>query len=120
MQICLLQLAVKDLDKQGQTLAIIRVSGSERPPLLLIMFLLQACRQASTTSRGTARNASAALSRGLATNSPPLAASTKEPSDIITPIQPTRDVMVADVISGAPCMCSAEHMPDMASYQLSI
>ncbi|KAG5648367.1 hypothetical protein DXG03_004939 [Asterophora parasitica] len=61
------------------------------------MSLLQACR---LTTRGSILRAPAALSRGLATDS--ATAEKKESSDIVAPVQPPRDVLVADVISGAP------------------
>ncbi|RDB17871.1 NADH-ubiquinone oxidoreductase subunit, mitochondrial [Hypsizygus marmoreus] len=68
------------------------------------MSLFQACRQATHASRGSVLRSTAALRRGVATDSttpsPPV--EKKEPSDIVAPVHPPRDVMVADVISGAP------------------
>ncbi|KAF8073727.1 Ndufs4, NADH dehydrogenase Fe-S protein 4 [Lyophyllum atratum] len=65
------------------------------------MSLLQVCKLAA---RAPTLRSSAALSRGMAINSPaaPTTVDKKEPSDIAAPAQPPRDVMVADVISGAP------------------
>ncbi|KAG5353198.1 hypothetical protein E4T56_gene8198 [Termitomyces sp. T112] len=64
------------------------------------MSLLQVCRLAT---RGSLSRSQATFSRGLAIDSaPPVTTEAKkEPSDII-PAQPARDVLVADVISGAP------------------
>ncbi|KAG6916445.1 hypothetical protein DXG01_006773 [Tephrocybe rancida] len=63
------------------------------------MSILQACR---LTIRGSILRSPATFSRALATESAapvvPEAKQAKEPSDIVAP----RDVMVADVISGAP------------------
>ncbi|KAF5382570.1 hypothetical protein D9615_002881 [Tricholomella constricta] len=65
------------------------------------MSLLQACK---FTARGPILRASGVVGRGLATDSatPTASAEKKEPSDIVAPVHPPRDVMVADVISGAP------------------
>ncbi|KAG5651657.1 hypothetical protein H0H81_007937 [Sphagnurus paluster] len=61
------------------------------------MSLLQACRLARAPVLRSA------ISRGVATEATPSAPETKkEPSEILAPIHPPRDVMVADVISGAP------------------
>lgn len=60
------------------------------------MSLFQACKQATTSSRRLAAN----VTRALATDSvSPHPEMSKKETDIVAPAQ---DVMVADVISGAP------------------
>ncbi|KAG6812567.1 hypothetical protein H0H92_002219 [Tricholoma furcatifolium] len=62
------------------------------------MSFLQACR---LTTRGSILRSPTTLSRGLATDSTtPTTVEKKQSSDIVP--QPARDVLVADVISGAP------------------
>lgn len=64
------------------------------------MSLLQACKRATLASQGPLFRATAVVSRGLAADS---VTPKKEPSDIVAPVEPPRDVMAADMISGAPC-----------------
>lgn len=67
------------------------------------MSLFRVCKQAALVSNRTNLKPLPALSRALTTDTAPSAeANTKETSDIAAPAQPPRDVMVADVISGAP------------------
>jgi len=71
-----------------------------------IMSLLQACKHAGHNIRGSlTRPTTMTLARALVTESAPSEAATptkKDSSDIIAPVEPPRDVLVADVISGAP------------------
>ena len=63
------------------------------------MALLNSCRQVALASRTVGLQSLTLISRGL--SSEPPSTSAKESSEIIAPEAP-RDVLVADVISGAP------------------
>lgn len=71
------------------------------------MSLLRACKRVSLPAQSRLY---APLSvRGAATGSTPAESSEKQTSDIV-PVPP-RDVMVADVISGAPCKSTLHCYP---------
>lgn len=67
-----------------------------------IMSLLQACNRATTSSRRLLVSSNPTFGRALATDSKLSPETSKKDTDIVAPTQPPRDVMVADVISGAP------------------
>ncbi|TFK68571.1 hypothetical protein BDN72DRAFT_769129 [Pluteus cervinus] len=68
------------------------------------MSLLRACKQASSLTRQNIATSSIYAARFVATDAaPPAEVKTESTSsEIVAPAQPPRDVMVADVISGAP------------------
>lgn len=63
------------------------------------MSLLRACVQATSACKKAPLQCVSTLSRGMANDSTP--AAKKESSEIVAP-EPVREVLVADVISGAP------------------
>lgn len=74
------------------------VSKSQQLIIPLPMSLLRACIQATPASRKATLQCASTLSRGMANDSTPVK---KESSEIVAP-EPAREVLVADVISGAP------------------
>ncbi|KAF5315108.1 hypothetical protein D9619_007376 [Psilocybe cf. subviscida] len=64
------------------------------------MSLLRSCTQSASILRRSGLTAAPTLARTLATDASATTPESKESGDIA--IQPTRDVLVADVISGAP------------------
>jgi NADH dehydrogenase (ubiquinone) Fe-S protein 4 len=68
------------------------------------MSIFRACTRSSFISKRTGFLISGQLSRYTSTEATPSAESKADRE--ITTIQPTRDVLVADVISGAPSMFS--------------
>ena len=67
-----------------------------------IMSLFRACKQAPVVSQRAIPRALAGFCRYSSSESAVGTGNTKPSSDIVVPEQPPREVMVADVISGAP------------------